>query len=559
MAAVASRRPFSDSFAVRVMAEQAFSRAAGAPLLAGNAVDLLIDARANFDAWLAAIRAARTMILIENYIYRDDATGREFLDALTERAAAGVRVCVIRDWLGCIGQSGAAFWQPLVAAGGEMRTYNPMRFASPLGWLSRDHRKLLVVDDAVAFVGGICVSGTWLGDAERNVAPWRDTAVAVRGPALHDLAQAFADTWATLGEPLADEFLAESERCLAAGHVDLRVVATVPNIAGLYRLDQLIAAMARRRLWITDAYFVGVAPYVQALSAAARDGVDVRLLVPGTSDVPAVAAISRAGYRPLLEAGVRVFEWNGSMLHAKTAVADSRWARVGSSNLNLSSWIGNCELDIAVEDEAFARKMEAQYEIDLGNATEIVLKLPRRQRNANAGARPPESDAAAEAANAPLPGESGSAPDSSGSSSSTDGFSPSVSESSSRTSESSPPTSETSSRASAPSARPSESPENARRGPPYPRARGGSSGRAAAGAMRIANSVGAAIANRRVLGRSETSLLLIGGGVLVACAIIGFVWPRVVAWPLAVLALWIGASLFVQCIDTKPKTPPPPS
>ena len=194
-----------------------------------------------------------------------------------------------------------------------------------------------------------------------------------------------------------------TERCLPSGQVDLRVVATVPNTAGLYRLDQLIAAMARRSLWISDAYFVGVAPYVQALSAAARDGVDVRLLVPGTSDVPAVAAISRAGYRPLLEAGVRVFEWNGSMMHAKTAVADGRWARVGSSNLNLASWIGNCELDLAIEDEAFARCMEAQYESDLGNATEIVLKLPRRWRKSNTGAPAPESDAAAEASDAAPP------------------------------------------------------------------------------------------------------------------------------------------------------------
>ncbi|HVT33529.1 MAG TPA: phospholipase D-like domain-containing protein [Rhodanobacteraceae bacterium] len=545
----AARRSVSDSLAVRILAEQAFSRAAGAPLLAGNAVELLIDARANFDAWLAAIRAARTMILIENYIFRDDAIGRAFLDALTERAAAGVRVCVIRDWLGCIGQSSAAFWHPLGPAGGEMRTYNPMRFTNPVGWLSRDHRKLLVVDDTVAFVGGICVSGTWLGDPERGLEPWRDTAIAVRGPARRDLVHAFADTWATLGEPLPDDLAAESERCLPAGHVDLRVVATVPNTAGLYRLDQLIAAMARRTLWITDAYFVGVAPYVQALSAAARDGVDVRLLVPGTSDIPAVAAISRVGYRPLLEAGVRVFEWNGSMLHAKTAVADSRWARVGSSNLNLSSWIGNCELDVAVEDETFARAMEAQYETDLGHATEIVLKLPRRQRKPNSGVQAPESDGAADA---PPPDRSGSTPGPAGSVPGADEIPP-------RASEPSPRTSESSFRTSEPSSRPTERPESARRGPPYPRARGGSSGRAAAGAMRIANSVGAAIANRRVLGRSETSLLAIGGGVLFACAIVGFFWPRVIAWPLAVLALWIGVSLFVQCIDTKPKKPPPPT
>ena len=506
MAAVAPRRLLPDNVAVRVLAEQAFSRAAGAPLLEGNKVELLIDARANFDAWLAAIRAAQSLVLLENYIFRDDAVGREFLDALVERAKAGIRVCVIRDWLGCLGQSRASFWQPLVAAGGEVRTYNPFDVASPFGWLSRDHRKGLVVDNTVAFVGGICVSGTWLGSPERGVDPWRDTAVAVRGPALRDLANAFAETWSTLGAPLPEDVLSLTERCLPAGKVDLRVVATVPNIAGLYRLDQLIAAMARRSLWITDAYFVGVAPYVQALSAAARDGVDVRLLVPGTSDVPAVAAISRAGYRPLLEAGIRVFEWNGSMLHAKSAVADCRWARVGSSNLNLASWIGNCELDLAIEDEDFARCMQTQYESDLGNATEIVLKLPRRLRKTTIGAPAPESEVAAEAADAAPPPDPATSP---------------------------PP------RASA------------RVGPPYPRARGGSSGRAAAGAIRIANSVGAAIANRRVLGQSESVPLLIAGVLLLLAAIAGILWPRVIAWPLAALALWIGASLVVHYVQAR--------
>ncbi len=499
MDAIAPRRPLADSLAVRLLAEQAFSRAAGAPLLEGNKVDLLIDAGVNFDAWLAAIRCARSLILIENYIFRDDATGRAFRDAMTERAAAGVRVAVIRDWLGCKGQSRLSFWQPLIEAGGEVRTYNPFRFASPFGWLSRDHRKLLVVDNTVAFIGGICVSGTWLGDAERGIAPWRDTAVAVRGPALRDLANAFADSWSTLGDPLPEDVLELTERCAPAGQVDLRVVATVPNTAGLYRLDQLIAAMARRSLWVTDAYFVGVAPYVQAVSAAARDGVDVRLLVPGTSDIPAVASISRAGYRPLLEAGVRVFEWNGSMLHAKTAVADGRWARVGSSNLNLASWIGNCELDIAIEDEVFARCMEAQYETDLENATEIVLKLPRRLRKAAAEAAQDDAEGPTDVADAVPPLGTGTPPP-------------------------------------APKA-------SARVGPPYPRARGGSSGRAAAGALRLANSVGAAITNRRVLGKAESGPLLIAGLFLLACAVVGVLWPQVVAWPLAALTTWIGLTL----------------
>jgi cardiolipin synthase len=148
-------------------------------------------------------------------------------------------------------------------------------------------------------------------------------------------------------------------------------------------LDQLIASLARKTLWLTDAYFVGTTSYVQALRGAALDGVDVRLLVPGASDIQILVPLSRAGYRPLLEAGVRVFEWNGRMLHAKTAVADGRWARVGSTNLNLASWMGNWELDVAVEDEAFGAAVQAMYLDDLSHATEVVLSSRRRIRTAN--------------------------------------------------------------------------------------------------------------------------------------------------------------------------------
>src|SRR6185369_3622078 len=139
----------------------------------------------------------------------------------------------------------------------------------------------------------------------------------------------------------------------------------------------LVSAISRERLWLTDAYFAGTTSYVQALKAAARDGVDVRLLVPGGTDIPLLRPLSRAGYRTLLEAGARVFEWNGPMLHAKTAVADGRWARVGSTNLNIASWLGNYELDVVVEDESFGKLMESMYLEDLSNATEIVLDRRR--------------------------------------------------------------------------------------------------------------------------------------------------------------------------------------
>ncbi|MGH8014050.1 MAG: phospholipase D-like domain-containing protein, partial [Candidatus Binataceae bacterium] len=217
----------------------------------------------------------------------------------------------------------------------------------------------------------------WVGDPERSVEPWRDTGVEVRGPAISQIEQAFAQIWATLGEPLPD-LNAAVDGAGPVGKMDVRIVASLPATAGMIRLDQLVAALARRKLWLTDAYYAGMTSYVQALRAAAKDGVDVRLLVPNATDIPILRPLSRAGYRPLLEAGVRVFEWNGAMIHAKTAVADGHWARVGSTNLNIASWFGNCELDAVVENDAFARQMEEMYLRDLANATEIVLDVKHK-------------------------------------------------------------------------------------------------------------------------------------------------------------------------------------
>ncbi|MES2565137.1 MAG: phospholipase D-like domain-containing protein, partial [Pseudomonadota bacterium] len=370
-----------------MLAEQAFSRAAGAPLVGGNSVRVLKDADENYPAWLAAIAAARHTIYFDNYIVADDEVGREFVGALVERARSGVRVYAIHDWFGDLGAGSSRLWRPLVDAGARVRRFNPPRFDSPFGWLTRDHRKLISVDGEVGFVSGLCISKKWVGDAERGIEAWRDTGVEVRGPAVADIDEAFAQAWAAVNSPIGEDTLPARHMAASVGNVTLRVLATAPNTAGMYRLDQLIAAMATRTLWLTDAYFLGVAPYVQALRAAARDGVDVRLLVPGTSDVPWVSRASRTGYRTLLEAGIRVFEWNGPMLHAKSAVADGRWARVGSTNLNLASWIGNYELDLAIEDSAVAETLQDMYEHDLQRSTEIVLDARQRVRVAGGRSR----------------------------------------------------------------------------------------------------------------------------------------------------------------------------
>jgi cardiolipin synthase A/B len=364
----------------RTLADQTFARAAGAPLVPGNAIRILKDARENYPAWLDAIASARSTIHFETYIIHRDEVGILFAEALADKARQGVRVRVLHDWLGSFSFSLRRRWPMLARAGVEVRSFNPPRIDRPFGWISRDHRKVITVDGRLGFVSGLCVGRSWVGEPARHIEPWRDTGVVIEGPAVADLELAFAETWAAAGAPLPSPNLQGKTSIPAAGTVMARVVASTPTTAQLYRLDQLIAAGARRTLWLTDAYFVGTTLYVQALKSAATDGVDVRLLVPGASDVPFIRSLSRAGYRPLLEAGVRVFEWNGPMLHAKTAVADSRWARVGSTNLNLTGWLGNWELDVAVEDEPFAKAMEAMYLDDLSQATEVVLTGRRRVR-----------------------------------------------------------------------------------------------------------------------------------------------------------------------------------
>ena len=362
---------------LRALAEDALSRAAGARLVSGNRLRLLRDGRENYPAWLNAISASRRHIHFESYIIHEDSTGREFADALIAKAREGVRVRVVYDWMGGFGTS-RRFWNNLRAAGIEVRCYNPPRMDSPLGWLSRDHRKSLVVDGHIGFIAGLCVGDAWIGDLVRQIEPWRDTGVEIQGKAVAEIERAFADIWARTGPPIPEsEPVTEP---VAAGDTSVRVVATVPLTAGMSRLDELVASLAQTRLWLTDAYYAGMTSYVQSLRAAAKDGVDVRLLVPNGTDIPLLRPLSRAGYRPLLESGVRIFEWNGPMVHAKTAVADGHWARVGSSNLNVASWFGNCELDLVVEEEEFSREMEQMYLQDLSNATEIMLDSKKRVR-----------------------------------------------------------------------------------------------------------------------------------------------------------------------------------
>ncbi len=368
-----------------------FLRSAGAPLVGGNDVRVLLDAEGNYPAWLEAIQRAQHTIHLEMYIVHNDVIGRRFRDALVERAKAHVTVRVMYDWFGALRPSSFRFWAPLVAAGAEVRVVNAPRPDTMLGLLSRNHRKLLSVDSRVAFISGLCIGDDWIGDPARGLPPWRDTGVQIEGPAVADAERAFAASWATWGAPLPGGSPEGSDQP-AAGNVNVRVIPTSPDRTSLYRLELAMLGVAQKRVWLTDAYFMGTTTFIEALSAAAAHGVDVRLLLPNNSDVRWVGNASRTLYRRLLQSGVRIFEWNGTMIHAKTAVADSRIVRVGSTNLNLSSWVGNWELDVAIEDAGLAGQMEEIYERDLKNATEVVITDRRRVRLAAERPRPQLAD-----------------------------------------------------------------------------------------------------------------------------------------------------------------------
>ena len=369
-----------DLGSIRTAADQTFSRTAGAPLVSGNAVRVLRDATENYPAWEAAIEAATSSIHIEMYIVHRDAVGRRFVAALARKARQGVTVRVIYDWFGCGLAPLRGLFTPLVAAGGQVRAFNPPGLSSALGWLRRDHRKLIVIDGRVAFVSGLCIGQAWEGEPAKGRQPWRDTGVEIVGPAVSHAEASFADSW-YLCDGGAIPAPPHPSEVATAGDVSLRLIPTEPFTANMLRIDLLVSTIARRSLWLTDAYFIGTGPYLEALTRAARDGVDVRLLLPADSDVGWTVPVSRSLYRPLLEAGVRIFEWNGTMMHAKTAVADSRWARIGSTNLNINSWLGNWELDVAIEDAGVAHTLELHFEDDMARSTEVVLASTRGRRS----------------------------------------------------------------------------------------------------------------------------------------------------------------------------------
>lgn len=334
---------------------------------------LLRDGEQAFPAMLAAIAGARRTVCLETYIFRDDRTGERFGAALAERAGAGVEVNLLYDaWGSSVSSS---FLQRLRDAGVRTLAFRPIAFSAPFERVARrDHRKALIVDGYVAFTGGLNISDDYAPLAQGG-GDWRDTHLRLEGPAAAELEYFFLRTWRRAGGAELD-----ATRYAREGRRPDPLVRIVSSdfrrrrraVTNEYRIA---IERAHSRIFLTSAYFLPPLRLIHALSGAARRGVDVRIMVAGTTDVPAVLFASRMIYGHLLAAGVRMFEWRGRVLHAKTAVIDGRWSTVGSSNLDAQSLRQNLEANAVIEHEDFAGAMERMFVEDLRHCEEITADL----------------------------------------------------------------------------------------------------------------------------------------------------------------------------------------
>lgn len=355
---------------------RAMERSTGTVAVGGNAVRLLFDGPEIFPVMHELIRDAKRRIHFENYIIHDDACGEAFAEALMARARDGIVVRLVYDWLGSSSTS-RRYWKRLRDAGVDVRAFGPPRLLHPLEFISRDHRKLMVVDGERAVTGGHCIGDEWVGDEARGRLPWRDTAVVVEGPAARVLDESFAAVWKKTGGTPPDDAAEVGGDVASRGDVAVWVVASRPGTERTWRTLDLLLSMGGEKIWVTEAYLAGPPRLYQVFEDAARDGVDVRLLVPGASDLPMIRNISRTGYRRLLRAGIRIWEWQGPMLHAKTVEIDGRWVRVGSTNLNPSSMVANWEVDIFIDDHGLAEEMSARFLTDVAQSAEVITRARR--------------------------------------------------------------------------------------------------------------------------------------------------------------------------------------
>ena len=358
------------------------------PVHPGNRVEVYTRGEDAFVAMRAAIEDARREVLVESYIWRDDATGRAFVHDLARAAARGVRVRALADALGSFGTR-REFWREMSRRGIEARRFHPL-IRELWNHLYRDHRKILVVDRQVAFTGGMNIGDEYgsfpslSASAAARTRPatlaWRDTHVRVSGPVAWEMAVVFAEGWERAGgRPFEIEPLEPSAAAGDGARVLVLDSAPGRGYAESAAVLAAIVAAAAKRVWITNSYFAPRRAAIGILGEAVRRGVDVRLLLPGKTDVPLVRHAGHGSYRELLERGVRIFEYQPSILHAKSMVADGLASVVGSTNLDFRSFHFNAECNLVILCERTGTWLEDAFSTDLARSEEVLLPDWRRR------------------------------------------------------------------------------------------------------------------------------------------------------------------------------------
>lgn len=344
----------------------------GSAMVPGNHVEVLRNGVEIFPSMLAAIKAARQTINMESYIYWDGAVGRMFAEALAERSRAGVEVKLILDAVGSAQMSDSLI-DFMRRNGVDIEIYHPIRWYTLSRANHRTHRKLLIVDGRVGFTGGVGIADEWQGDAD-SPEHWRDTQIRLEGPAVTQMQFAFMDNWVkSRGEiltgltyfpfldPIGSHLCQVIKSSPSEGSSTVKLMYTISIVS------------AKKSISINNAYFIPDKDTIRALEGAVRRGVRVRVIVPGEfNDVPIVRQASRWQYERMLKRGIEIFEFQGTMMHAKTMVVDGIWSTVGSSNFDDRSFRLNDEVNVNVYDEAVAAKMEAMFDDDLARSIEIT-------------------------------------------------------------------------------------------------------------------------------------------------------------------------------------------
>jgi cardiolipin synthase len=332
---------------------------------------------------LAMIESARETVEFEGYIFRRDTIGQRFVQAFVDAAARGVRVRVLLDWLGRL-PTPWTYFKRAQRENLEFRLFNPPGLRPWLGILPRDHRKVLVVDGRKGVTGGIGIGLEWnYGMLRRRKSPWKDTAVRIEGDAASDLLQAFERMWARSRGRVGPR--PRVVRAPRGSFLNTRfhpnslvgIIEGEPGKSRVSRAMQIQAVAAEKSIWIASAYFMPSGSEIEALSGAARDGVDVRVLVPSRYDHFWLRGLMTRSYHRLLRNGVRIWEWRGEMMHAKTSVVDGRWIRVGSTDFNPLSVSINYELDAVIEDPTLGILAESMFLEDLERSRELHLRGTR--------------------------------------------------------------------------------------------------------------------------------------------------------------------------------------